>query len=199
MIDDIIEETKASTIELFITDSKSNFRLDLSDLYKANRTESKPFYYDFLREYLIKTFKAVVVRGQEADDELGIRQTDDTIICSIDKDLLMIPGKHYNIDNRTIVQVDELGGFYHFCRQVLTGDSVDNIRGLDRVGPKRADNILLDCHDYRSMWETVKKAYEDADRDDLMTVAQLIWIRRKREQHPMDYIGEVCYADCEIS
>jgi len=36
-------------------------------------------------------------QGLEADDEMAIYQTDDTIIVSLDKDLLQVPGKHFSL------------------------------------------------------------------------------------------------------
>src|SRR5690606_41714779 len=63
----------------------------------------KPYWYDEIRDYLIRRWGAEVVDGQEADDAIGIAAWNSykecpeySIIASIDKDLRMIPGYHYN-------------------------------------------------------------------------------------------------------
>lgn len=88
--------------ELFLTDSDrtANFRDSVATIkpYKGNRKGIKPKWLPLIREYLMDTFKAEMVTGQEADDELGIRQTEETMIVTIDKDLLMVPGRHYNFN-----------------------------------------------------------------------------------------------------
>ena len=70
-----------------------------------------------MNEYLVKEYKAEVCDGQEADDALGINQTDQTIICTIDKDLLMIPGQHYNFVKEEFKTVTYLDGLKHFYMQ----------------------------------------------------------------------------------
>jgi 5'-3' exonuclease len=111
----ILEETKAESYKIFITaNDKSNFRYKIATIqsYKGNRKAPKPFYYDKIRSYLTSSWGAIEVRGQEADDQLGIENTllssqgIHSIICSIDKDLLMIPGTHYNIDTSNIIEVN---------------------------------------------------------------------------------------------
>jgi 5'-3' exonuclease len=100
LIDSILVNTEAEEYRLFLT-GKDNFRYTIYPEYKAHRPKEKPFWLQACREYLIATFNAEVIDGQEADDALGINQTGDTIICSIDKDLDMLRGDHYNfVKNR---------------------------------------------------------------------------------------------------
>jgi hypothetical protein len=65
---------------------------------------------------------------------LGVCQGEDTIICSIDKDLRTIPGKHYNLDSGVVDEVTRHDAWHNFWSQVLTGDSTDNIEGLKGCG-----------------------------------------------------------------
>jgi 5'-3' exonuclease len=86
----------------------SNFRYDIYPEYKANRKDmQRPKWLQVVREHLVTDWKATVTDGIEADDAMGIAQCTehdgDSMICSIDKDMLMIPGHHYNFVNRSSV------------------------------------------------------------------------------------------------
>ena len=141
-IQKIVEDTKADDYEIYLTSQdKSNFRLEVDSTYKANRTAPKPPYYLLLREYLIQEHKAQVAFGMEADDLLGINQTDDTIICSIDKDLKQIAGRHYNFVKEEFSTVTLSEGLYWFYCQMLIGDVSDNIKGVDGIGEKESSTL----------------------------------------------------------
>lgn len=87
---------------LFLSTDK-NFRYDVAKLkpYKGNRKhEARPWHYENIRAYMMARWHTRLCDGYEADDGLGITQYSrleerDTIICSRDKDLRMIPGFHY--------------------------------------------------------------------------------------------------------
>lgn len=151
MLDNIFMETGCTEFKIFLSDSKeNNFRYKIDPTYKANRTAPKPKHLNYIKEYLIAKYKARIAIGMEADDALGITQIQipdldkgfKTVICSIDKDLLQIPGLHYNFVKKefTIVTLDE--GFLSFYRSILTGDVADNIKGVYGIGPVRAAKIL---------------------------------------------------------
>ena len=116
LVDQILVNTEATEYRLFLT-GKDNFRYTIYPEYKAHRPKEKPFWLEPIRQYLIATFNAEIIDGQEADDALGIAQTDDTVICSIDKDLLMIPCRHYNfVKDEWYVQT-EYDAVKHFYKQ----------------------------------------------------------------------------------
>lgn len=141
----ILEDTSADSFEIFLSDSTENsFRYQIYPAYKANRKQPKPKHYEQLKLYLVEQYDAFITSEQEADDALGIRQVEDTIICSIDKDLKQIPGLHYNLVTREVSEVSEYEGLLSFYTQLLIGDVVDNIQGLHRVGPVTAKKILKD-------------------------------------------------------
>lgn len=164
-----------------------NFRDEIATLlpYKGNRTGAqKPKYYRQIREYLIANYGAIVVDGMEADDALGIEQMKyyhepehegdtgscDSTIVACDKDMDMIPGKHYNPvkDKEYWISNDE--GYYNFYKQCLTGDATDNIPGLKGYGPKTAEKWL---EDHGSTMQSVIKAYKDAVVPQLNGVGRL--------------------------
>ena len=195
-IDDNIQyqcdAVKATEKTLFLTsDDKSNFRFQVATIlpYKGHRSSDKPFWYEQIRRYLIDEYDAVVVEGMEADDALGIEQTEDTVICSVDKDLDMIPGKHFNElkPTRGIYEISELDALRNFYGQCLTGDSTDNILGLYGVG--RSSKLLDDLarsDNELDMYRTVRTQYEKRFgsywKKFLWENGALLWIKRSQSE-----------------
>lgn len=168
----------------FLTGS-GNYRYDIAKTqpYKGNRKAEKPKHYDLLREYLIKAWGCEVVEGQEADDAIGIMASENEdkesfVIMSIDKDLDMIEGWHYNFvkDNKYFIEPFE--ALKRFYSQILTGDNVDNIPGLKGIGPAKSAKILAECDNEQKLFDAVLKAY-DGNLEYLTEMGQLLWIRRK--------------------
>lgn len=157
LIHRILENTKADCYAFYLSAGRlDTFRAKLNPSYKATRTQPKPLHYQFLKDYLIDVWGAEVAVDEEADDLLGKAQIeglrelkgmcplaeDETIICSIDKDLLQIPGMHYNFVKDVFTVVSEEEGLMWFYKQLLIGDVADNIKGVTGIGPKKADKIL---------------------------------------------------------
>lgn len=171
----------------FLTASdKSNYRFAVAKeaVYKGNRADSKkPQHYDVVREYLIKWWKAEVIQGKEADDALGCAQTDETCIVSIDKDLLMIPGAHYNFVKDEYKVITEQDGWKNFYTQLLTGDRTDNICGVKGIGPKTAAKILAACKSKSSLHKTVTSVYKEHYGSKATSLMKergaLLWIQRE--------------------
>jgi hypothetical protein len=132
--------------------------------YKGNRPTDKPKYWQEIREHLIDNYGAEICYGIEADDKLGIEQFKEfnsyqrqgwykeenleTIICSRDKDLNMIPGWHYSWECGNQKErkwfINETDALRFFYKQLLTGDSTDNVLGLFGVGEKASCVKALD-------------------------------------------------------
>ena len=176
LVDQILVNTEATEYRLFLT-GKDNFRYRIYPEYKAHRPKEKPFWLESIRSYLKATFNAEVVDGQEADDALGINQTDDTVICSIDKDLLMIPGKHYNFVKDEFITVTKEDGIKHFYMQCLQGDRSDNIKGIPGIGVKKAEKLLEGLVTEQELFNKVREAYSN-DEEFLMN-GRVLWIRQK--------------------
>ena len=154
----LLDLPTVQTWELFLT-GKGNFRNEVAVTapYKGNRKSEKPKHYHLLREYLVLSWGAYVVEGMEADDMLAIRATeigDDSVIVTLDKDLNQVPGWHYNFVKKEETYITEPQGLLHFYTQFLTGDSVDNIKGVHGIGPKKALKLLEDKTE-AEMWDTV--------------------------------------------
>lgn len=168
----------------FLTGS-GNYRYDIAKTqpYKGNRKAEKPKHYELLREYLIKAWGCEVIEGQEADDAIGIKayeieDKESFVVMSIDKDLDMIEGWHYNFVKDDKYFITEMSALINFYRQILTGDNVDNIPGLKGIGPAKSAKILKDCKTEADLFNAVLKAY-DNNLEYLTEQAKLLWIRRK--------------------
>ena len=148
--------------------------------YQGNRTgREKPEFLSAARKYLGQGLKDTVpgITGinhtsQEADDGLAqavFHDQDNSVMCSLDKDLRMIPGWRLdmntfelsnNPDNFGHIELDDsksskkiVGqGTKFFWAQVLQGDTADNIQGIpavtgefwQKVAPTQAYQKLYD-------------------------------------------------------
>lgn len=203
LIEAILDKTGADSYQLYLTSNdKSNYRFQIAKTkeYKGNRKNSKkPYYYDQLREYMIKYWDAEVVYNQEADDAMGIAQMKsggNSIICSIDKDMNMIPGYHYDLDTEEIYIATDPGelmlsdernklagrGLKWFYAQMLLGDTADNIPGISGFGPVSTFDLLEKLSTEDEFKEAIKKVYKEYYKAKYEVVykevANLLWIRR---------------------
>lgn len=172
---DILEVTEASQYKAFLT-GKNNFRKKINPEYKANRKDKiPPRYLQQCRNFLIEEWKAEVSEGCEADDLLGINQSKDTILCSLDKDLDMIPGLHYNWYRGDFYEISKDEAIKHFYSQLLIGDRSDNIFGIAGIGKIKAEKLLANKTE-QEMFNIVKDLYNDDER--LCMNMQCLWIWR---------------------
>lgn len=166
------------TWELYLT-GKGNFRYNVAVTaeYKGNRKSEKPKHYNILREYLQMAWEARLIEGMEADDAISIRATelgDDSVIVTIDKDLNQVAGWHYNFVKKELFYVTPEEGLFSFYKQMLTGDSVDNIIGARGIGPKKADKLLADKSE-QEMWDV---CVDKLGLDRAIENAHLLWMLR---------------------
>ena len=189
-LDNLYLELSVDEVWGYLT-GKGNFRNEIAVTapYKGTRIAAKPYHFQLLREYMERAWGFEVVDGIEADDALGIEsyrnEPDETIIVSIDKDLNMIRGHHYNFVKEEKYYVTEEDAIRNFYLQILTGDKVDNIIGLQGIGPVKSKKLLQDCTTELEMYETVLKAY-DGNEARVLENARLLWILREEKQvwHP---------------
>lgn len=190
MIHSILDTTGANTYRGFISGG-SNFRHEIYPEYKANRKDMvDPRWRSACKEYLVREWAAEVTDGYEADDALGINQTADTIICSIDKDLDQVPGLHYSwpivrkgsiVREGKIYEVSEIEGLKSFYRSLLVGDRTDNIFGVDGIGKVKAAKMIDELETEEEMFEKVAELYQ-GDMDRLRINGDCLWIQRQEHQ-----------------
>jgi len=162
-----------------------NFRDTLFPEYKAHRSYNPAFKniaVPVLRKRAVDSGIAVFADGLEADDLLRIwageasRIGQDYVICSIDKDLLCIPGEHYLMHKgkEQTITVSQAEADRHYYEQILSGDSTDNIPGVPGIGPKKAIKALADCVTNDEMEHKIVEMYFDAYGPDEWRNALLI-------------------------
>jgi 5'-3' exonuclease len=171
-----------------------NFRVDLFDLYKQTltRTSSKPSemskYVPVLRQLAVAEDLAIPSDGREADDYIRIWAAEsqkagiDFVIASNDKDLLCIPGIHYNIKTDIVLEISEDQALRIYYEQLLQGDQTDNIPGIPGIGPVKAAKLLKDCitiNDFQEkVVETYIKSFGTNWKQHLLANGKLIHIQR---------------------
>jgi 5'-3' exonuclease len=192
-IEKILADTGANDYTIFFSDSlENNYRYKLYPFYKSSRQKTpKPKHHWALGKFIEDEWGVTVAKGEEADDALGITQSqaleelrwagdEPTIICSIDKDLLQVPGKHYNFVKGEFIEVDYLSGLRSFYRQLLTGDRTDDIPGIRGIGPVKAARLIDHLETEEEMVEVVRGMWQDDEKVDLY--GKLLWVRREPEQ-----------------
>lgn len=168
----------------------TNYRYEIAKTrpYKGNRDKShRPFHEEAIKNYIKGQWDTITTDGIEADDALGIEQTargsGNSVIVSIDKDLDMIAGLHYNIMHDISYEVDQDTADMLFLRQLLTGDSTDNIPGLVGVGRAKAERLLEGLSVPLARAEVVRQYASRSKKEDWLTYlneqAALLWIQRE--------------------
>lgn len=166
---------------LYLTNGENNFRNDVAvtAVYKGNRPSKKPKHLKGVKKHFVEKWGAVFAEGQEADDAIAIEATalnGDGVIVSLDKDFKQVAGWHYNFIKRIHEYVNEEDATRFFYKQILMGDSADNIIGLYKVGPVKAEKMLKNCATEIDMYNVCVEAYESEER--VLENARLLWLRR---------------------
>lgn len=186
----------------------SNYRYDLPSTtgyaYKGNRSEMHtPFYLEECKNYLTECHGAIVCDGYEADDGCGILMSegmegyDKLVLCHIDKDMDMIVGDHMKwsrslngkIHPAEYYHIDELTAMRNFYKQLLKGDSTDNIPGLYKLTGKKLLKAIPEgidrCRTEMEMWNYVRDVYAKRGMGNvniLIEIGRLLWIQRKENE-----------------
>ena len=167
--------------------------------YKANRdTTHKPHWYKEIQEYLIKYYNAEVIVSSEADDAMAWHQWEDSgtrvndqftaesCICTIDKDLNMVPGFHFNWNANKgkgdMFWIEPDTADRVFFEQWLMGDNADNIPGIPKVGTVTAAKLLKDIpDDTEILYDEVMRLWHDRTSQPakfVHMIGDLLWMER---------------------
>jgi hypothetical protein len=174
--------------------------------YKANREKlPKPTHFSNVKDDVNKQAgfefdMAVVTALGEADDHIAMAVKEGDVIVSNDKDFRQIPEVWFwdwtKGEEGWAKPINKLEATRNLYKQILTGDTVDNIPGIYGIGPKKAEGLLQDCTNEKEMYEKVLMAYiesvgvmydwDEADSNaayyKLMENARLVYLLR----HPND-------------
>jgi len=183
------DRCQTDELRIFISGT-GNFRYKLFPDYKANRRDvPKPEHLGAVQQFLAKKWGGVFVDGMEADDAIGIAATEhpDSIICSIDKDLKQIAGEHFNFVKNEFEVVSSEHAAFNLYAQMLIGDTSDNVRGVDGIGPVKAGKILAE-KSTEEMHKVVQEYYNDPDR--FLLTLRLLSVLRSDEEYQR-ILGEI--------
>lgn len=211
----ILDRTEATYSTGYLTSQdKSNFRYNIATIqdYKEHRKgKKKPYWYQRVYDYLATERGAVIVEGMEADDALSITQWSnlrdimktvdghlhlkekaDTVLCTRDKDLLMVPGWHYrwesfNQKERGPWWIDQIDGLRSFYKQLVIGDAADNIHGLYMLGEKsraykKIDELDTELDMFTHVYRWYKKYYANYAAQFMLETGRLLWMKRTMEE-----------------
>ena len=183
LVSEILDKLKAKEYITCIS-GKKNFRKDLFEGYKANRSgKRKPLGISDLSEYMYDYHNGMIIDNIEADDAIGIfctRHPRETIAVSGDKDFGTLPITWYNHlkDELTTTTLRKAKRFHLI--QTLTGDAIDGYKGLKGVGVKTAEKIL---DKNGATWKTVVDEYKkhDLTEEDALLTARLAYILQSKD------------------
>lgn len=168
-LSEILTKVDDPIIFCFSAPSIKTFRCSISfeKQYKGNRKKDYTDYDGKIRDmfsamkYVQDNFVTLITDNLEADDIVSMLQDpDNTYIASKDKDMKTIPGWHYNWSLNIIEQITPEKALYNLAKQLLTGDTTDNITGLPGCGEVGADKILQEVQNPKYYIKAVMHAYQ---------------------------------------
>jgi hypothetical protein len=160
-----------------------NYRKDFWPTYKANR-DGKPVPSNLAKmKEMVANREEIMFRDRmEADDLIGIGMSSGKCVgVSLDKDMTSVPGWFWNPDKQafpTLITEEEADNFFY--KQWIMGDSTDNIPGIPKMGPKKAEAFLADL-DNTEKAAAIIQLYADRGLDLDYCLAQARCVRIVRD------------------
>ena len=171
-----------------VVSPEENFRKKLYPDYKANRKDIVPHpAYRDLKEAVKGYQAAITEEGIEADDLIGlmVTSTPNSIAVSADKDFATIPCKlfiplSHGKEHGSWHEFSEDEANVNWMRQTLTGDTIDNYKGVPGIGPVKAAKIVPGPAPVETLWSQVEAAFKanGMTSEDALTMARLARILR---------------------
>jgi len=189
MIMQVLQEVENCTTDIdetiyYLTYNISPIRNTIDPFYKKNRKKNK--WANRLRNYIIQepNFEVKYDFEWEADDLIydkakALRQRgEDFVVISKDKDLKQIEGLFFDYYKEDTGEIDDWfkkikkyrglsviskeQADYLVAKQMLMGDSVDNIKGIPKIGEVKASKFL-DNRKWllRAVYEQYKTYYKN--------------------------------------
>lgn len=189
-----IEETYEVEKVITFNGAKGNFRKQISNTYKANRTKREfPEILTDLHEYVIQAYNSISGRGVETDDMVATywkKLTDtfgrnEVVIVSIDKDYKQLPCLIYNYHSkhRCFYDISEADAKRNFYTQMITGDTADNVNFCKGYGDAYCRKVFADCLSHysyiKAVFQLYKKIYKSKARERFIECHLLLKLKTK--------------------
>jgi len=187
-----IEETYELDKVITFAGAKGNFRKQISKTYKANRKDSdRPPLLNQLQEYVKLTYDSIAGEGVETDDVVAtywksLSDTfgrDDVMIVSIDKDYKQLPCiiYDYHYKKQCYYDISEHQAMYNFYKQMICGDTADNVNYCKGYGVAYCKNAFKECLSNFSFlkvtFATYKKIYGNKAREKFIECYRLLKLK----------------------
>ncbi len=208
----LLKEVRPTHIAIVFDSPKKTFRDDLFADYKKNRAESPsdlvaqiPFIHRAVEAFRIKS---IVHHGVEADDVIGTlakraaQEHFAVTIITADKDFMQLVGPHVTLwetmrDRRIGVrEVKERFGVEPSALvdiQALTGDTIDNVKGVPGIGEKTASALVQKFGGIKGIYENLERIEESGIRGAKKVAALL-----KEHRAAVDLARKLVRIDTEV-
>lgn len=191
MLRKLIRDKRPDHLAVAFDVSKTTFRTELYDQYKANRSnppdellQQIPRVQELVRAMNIPV---LAMNGFEADDLIATMvkralqvKNLDVVICSADKDLMQLIGprvtmydamrdrvfKTDNVVERFQVPPDKVAQV-----MALAGDSSDNVPGVPGIGEKTAGKLIKEFGDLDTLLNSIDKVSGKKRKENLTNFA----------------------------
>lgn len=187
ILDRIDSEYGIEALRVYNGAKGNNFRYEIYPEYKANRLNTpKPELLKPLSEYLESEWDSIHAENEEVDD-LVAREAikykskgKNVIIVSIDKDYLQVPVTIYNYRKREFIKISEKDSLINLSKQMIVGDSADNIKGVKGRGKIYAqrlfEGVLSDFGIFRRVYTEYLLKYGSEARNEFIKNYKLLKI-----------------------
>jgi len=175
-LDEIVEVKDV----VFCNGSRNNFRNDITDTYKANRTSKRPPILKELHDVVKLSYGSVYGDGVETDDvvatlwseEVKKNGVDSVLIMSLDKDYKQFPCWFfdYHYKRRELYKITQEEADNNFYSQMIIGDTADNINYCKGFGKSYAKKLLKDSVNEYSLLNRTYRLYSQIYGDDAKTM-----------------------------
>lgn len=151
VIFDLVQKIIDPMVFCFSGKSYNTFRYHLAveKEYKGNRKKEELYEgadtdtHRFMNK-IIEKYNSLLFSDLEADDIVSVLQDPhNTYIVSKDKDLFQIPGYHYDWMKNQIYEITNEQALLHLSKQIIKGDSTDNIGAIPGMGDKKTDEFIM--------------------------------------------------------
>lgn len=178
----LLQQADSQHVVVVFDAGRITFRNELYSQYKANRSEPPPELvpqFPFFRKIVAALGVGTLdLPGFEADDVIATLATRlersgiESVVVSADKDLMQLVGGKVSIwdtmKDKHFGPAEVLEKFGVPPERVvdflgLTGDSSDNIPGLEGVGPKTAVQLIAKYGDVESIIKSVEAIAQDKE------------------------------------